>query len=102
VVERQSVLEVANRALDLVQAPQPELGTGRGRHPAHDQAVGLFLAEGPVGDLGHVGGAVQPVGDGPPVRLGDGVDQLVVAFCSRTEIEKRAPWAWQALTTFSE
>ena len=56
------------RAVAVGEALQPELAAGRGRHPAHDEAGGLLLAEGPIGDLGHSGGALQPVGDGPSGR----------------------------------
>ena len=41
-------------------------------------AVGLTL-EGGVGGLDHIGGAVHPVGDGRPVRLGYGLDEIAQA-----------------------
>ena len=39
-----------------------------------------FTLKGSVGGLGHIGGAVHPVGDGRPVRLGYGLDEMAQAF----------------------
>ena len=41
----------------------------------HRRGVGL-TPEGDVGGLGHVGGPLHPVWDGPPVRLGYRLDQI--------------------------
>ena len=107
VVQPHAVLQVSNGVLDLGMAavvglqlqgfPVPvgdeaviavggeegQLGTGSGLHPPdnepHRCGVGLTL-EGGAGGLGHIGGAVHPVWDGRPVRLGYGLDQVPQAF----------------------
>ena len=107
VVQPDAVLEVAYRILDLgvaamislqfqhlpipvgdeaviaVGGEEGELGTGRGLHPPDDEphrrGVG-FTLEGGIGGLGHIGGAVHPVGNRRPVLLGDRLDQLPQAF----------------------
>ena len=107
VVQPHAVLEVSNGVLDLgvaamiglqlqglsvpvgdeaviaVGGEEGELGTGRRLHPPdnepHRRGAGLTL-EGGVGGLGNIGGAVHPVWDGRPVRLGYGLDQVPQAF----------------------
>ena len=106
-VEPDAVLEVANGVLDLgvaamvglevqgvpltvgdesviaVVGEQRQLGAGRGLDPAYDEphgcGVGLAL-EGYIRGLRHVGGALHPIGDGRPVRLGYGVDLAAQAL----------------------
>ena len=106
-VQPDAVLEVAYRILDLgvaamvsfqfEQLPVPvgdeaviavggedgQLGTGRRLHPPDDEphrrGVGLTL-EGSVGGLGHIGGAVHPVGNRRPVLFGYGLDEIMQAF----------------------
>ena len=55
------------------------MGAGRGSDPSDDEAhwcgVGLTV-EGSVNGLGHIGGAVHPVGYGCPVRLWYGLDEI--------------------------
>ena len=36
--------------------------------------------KGSVGGLGHIGGTVHPVGDGRPIRLGYGLDEIAQAL----------------------
>ena len=107
VVQPHAVLEVSNGVLDLgvtamislqfehlpvpvgdeaviaVGGEEGQLGTGRRLHPPDDEphrrGAGLTL-EGGVGGLGNIGGAVHPVWDGRPVRLGYGLDQVPQAF----------------------
>ena len=102
-VEPDAVLQVANGVLDLgvaamvglqrqgisipvgdesviaVVGEQRQLGTGRGLDPAYDEphgcGVGLAL-EGYIRGLRHVGGALHPIGDGRPVPLGYGLDDV--------------------------
>ena len=106
-VETDAVLEVADGVLYLGVAPmvglqfqgvavpvgdegviaaggeQGQLRAGRGLHPPDDEAhrcgAGLTL-KGSVIGLRHVGGTVHPVGDGGPVRLGYGLDELPQAL----------------------
>ena len=108
VVQSDTVLEVAYRILDLgvtamislqfqhlpiavgdeaviaVGGEEGQLGTGRGLHPPDDEphrrGVGLTL-EGDIGGLGHIGGAVHPVGNRRPGIFRYGLDDIVqVAF----------------------
>ena len=62
-----------------VVGQEGQLGVGRGLHPSDDEphrrGVGRAL-EGDVGGFSHVGAAIHPVGDGRPVRLGYGVDEI--------------------------
>ena len=102
-VEPDAVLEVANGVLDLgvaamvglevqrvalavgdegvvaLRSKQRQLGAGRGLDPPYDEphrrGVGLAL-EGDIRGLGHVGGAVHPVGDGRPLFLGYGLYEV--------------------------
>ena len=102
-VEPDAVLEVANGVLDLGVAPmvglqfqgcpvpvgdesviavvgeERQLGTGRGFHPPDDEphrcGVGLTL-EGYIRGFRLVGGALHPIGDGRPVPLGYGLDDV--------------------------
>ncbi len=76
-----------------VGGEEGQLGTGSGLHPGnepHRCGVGLTL-EGGVGGLGHIGGAVHPVWDGRPVRLGYGLDQVPQASRSRSGTPPRSP-----------
>ena len=70
---------VGDEAVIAVVDEEGQLGTGRGLHPPDDEphrcGVGLAL-EGGVGGLGHIGGAVHPVGNGRPVLLRYGLNQL--------------------------
>ena len=67
------------KAVIAVVDEEGQLGTGRWLHPPDDEphrhGVGLTL-EGGVGGLGHVGGAVHPVGNRRPVLLGYGLDDI--------------------------
>ena len=102
-VEPDAVLEVSNGILDLgvaamvglqlqglsvpvgdeaviaVAGEEGQLGTGRQLHPPDDEphrcGAGLTL-DGDIGGLGHIGGAVHPVRDGRPVRLGYGFNEI--------------------------
>ena len=91
---RSRVLDLGMAAvvgLQLQGFPVPvgdEAGSCRWRRPPaewaspaepHRCGVGLTL-EGGAGGLGHIGGAVHPVWDGRPVRLGYGLDQVPQAF----------------------
>ena len=130
-VQADAVLEVANGVLDLgvaamvglqlqdfpvpvgdaaviaVGGEEGQLGTGRGLHPPDDEphrcGVGLTL-EGSVAGLRHVGGAVQPVRDRRPVRLGYGLDEIAQAVrpaapaCWRMVMEKRTSISRQTAT----
>ena len=75
-------IAVGDKAVIAVAGEEGQLGTGRGLHPTDDEphrrGVGLTL-EGGVASLRHVGGAVQPVGYGRPVRLGYGLDDIAQA-----------------------
>ena len=72
-----------DEAVIAVAGEEGQLGAGRGLHPPDDEphrcGVGLIL-EGDVGGLRHVGGAVHPVGNRRPVRLGYGLDDIPQAF----------------------
>ena len=74
---------VRDKAVIAVVGEERQLGAGRGLHPADDEphrrGVGLAL-ERRIGGLGHVGGALHPVGDRRPVRLGYGLDEVAQAF----------------------
>ena len=72
-------LPVGDEGVIAVVGEQRQLGAGCGPHPAYDEPHrrGIRLTgEGGVGDFGHVGGALHPVGYGPPVRLGYVLDQV--------------------------
>ena len=72
-------LSVRDETVIAVAGEERQLGAGRGLHPADDEAhwcsVGLTV-EGSVNGLGHIGGAVHPVGYGCPVRLWYGLDEI--------------------------
>ena len=72
-------ISVGDEAVIAVIGEEGQLGTGRGLHPADDQphrrGVGPGL-EGSVGGFSHIGGAVHPVGDRRPVRLGYRLDEI--------------------------
>ena len=73
---------VGDEAVIAVAGEEGQLGTGRGLHPPDDEPHrrGIGLApEGNVSGLGHIGGAVHPVGDGSPVRLGYGFNEIAQA-----------------------
>ena len=69
---------VGDESVIAVAGEQSQLGAGRGLDPADDEphrfGTGL-TAEWDVLGLGHVGGTLHPVGNGPPLRLGDGPDE---------------------------
>ena len=73
---------VGAEAVIAVGGEEGLLGPGRGLHPPDDapyrRGVRLTL-EGGVGGLGHSGGAVHPVGNRRPVRLGYRLDEIVQA-----------------------
>ena len=124
VVEPDAVLQVADGVLDLgvaavvglesqgvalpsgdegviaVVGEQRQLGAGRGLHPADDEphrrGVGLGV-ERRIGGLSHVVVPVHPIGDGRPVFLGYGLDELAQALVleKRTSILRQtATMAW--------
>ena len=72
-------LAVGDEGVIAVAGKQGKLGAGRGLEPAdnepHRGRVGLAL-EGDIRGLGHVGGALHPVWDGRPLRLGYGLDDV--------------------------
>ena len=73
---------VGDEAVIAVGGEEGQLGTGRWLHPPDDEphrhGVRLTL-EGGVGGLGHVGGAVHPVGNRRPVLLGYRLDEIAQA-----------------------
>ena len=74
---------VGDEAVIAVAGEQRQLRAGRGPDPsdyeAHRRGVRL-TPEGRVSGLGHVGSAFHPVGDGCPVRLGYGLDEIAQAL----------------------
>ena len=74
---------VGDEAVIAVGGEEGQLGTGRGLHPPDDEphrrGAGLAL-EGSVGGLGHVGGAVHPVGDRRPGIFGYRLDEIAQAL----------------------
>ena len=74
---------VGDEAVIAVSGEEGQLGTGRGFYPPDDEphrcGVRLTLERG-VGGLGHSGGAVHPVGNRRPVRLGYRLDDIPQAF----------------------
>ena len=76
-------LPVGDAGVIAVVGEQRQLGAGRGLDPADDEPHrrGIGLAtEGRVFSLGHVGGAVHPVGNGRPVLLGYGLNEMAQAL----------------------
>ena len=74
---------VGDEGVIAVDGEEGQLGTGRGLHPPDDEPhrCGIGLSpQGGAGGLRHIGGAVHPVWDRPPVRLGYGLDQVPQAF----------------------
>ena len=72
-------LPAGDEGVIAVVGEEGQLGTGRGLHPADDEAhrCGAGLApERGVGGFGHIGGTVHPVGDGSPVLLGYGLYEI--------------------------
>ena len=60
---------VGDEAVIAVGGEEGQLGTGRGLHTPDDEPYrrGVrFTLEGSAGGLGHIGGAVHPVGNGSP------------------------------------
>ena len=55
------------------------MGFTRPDDEPHRRGAG-FTLEGGIGGLGHIGGAVHPVGNRRPVLLGDRLNQLPQAF----------------------
>ena len=76
-------IPVGDESVIAVVGEERQLGAGRGLDPAYDEphrcGVGLTL-KGGVAGLGHIGGALHPIGDGRPVRLGYGVDLAAQAL----------------------
>ena len=74
---------VGDEAVIAVGGEEGQLGTGCGLHPPDDEphrgGVGLILKR-DAGGFRHIGGAVHPVGDGRPIRLGYRLDEMVQAF----------------------
>ena len=73
---------VGDEGVIAVVDQQGQLRARGGLHPLDDEphrcGAGL-TPEGGVFSLGHVGGALHPVGDGRPVPLGDGLDLVAQA-----------------------
>ena len=90
----ESKLKKAKRVLreDGPAVPdQRQLGAGRGPHPADDEPEwrGIWLApERCEFSLGHVGGALHPVGNGRPVLFGYGLDKMAQALVWHTMMER--------------
>ena len=76
-------LPAGDEAVIAAGGEEGQLGAGRGSHPPdnepHRCGAGLAL-EGGVDRLGHGGGALHPVGNGSPVRLGYGLYQISQAL----------------------
>ena len=73
---------VGDEAMIAVAGEEGQLGAGRRLHPPNDEPHrrGIGLApEGSASGLGHVGGAVHPIKDGCPVRLGYGFNEMAQA-----------------------
>ena len=73
---------VGDEAVIAVGGEEGQLGPGRGLHPPDDEphrrGIGL-ASEGSVSGLGHIGGALHPVGDGRPVLLGYRLNEIAQA-----------------------
>ena len=73
---------VGDEAVIAVGGEEGQLGPGRGLHPPDDEphrrGIGL-ASEGSVSGLGHIGGALHPIGDGRPGILGYGLDEIAQA-----------------------
>ena len=78
-------LPVGDEGVIAVVGKQRQLGAWGGPHPPDDEphrrGIGLG-PEGSVGDFSHVGGALHPVGYGPPVPLGYGLYQVSQALAA--------------------
>ena len=74
---------VGDAVVIAVGGEQGQLRAWRGLHPPDDEphrfGAGLAL-KGGVGGLRHVGGAVHPVADRRPFRLGYGLDEVAQAL----------------------
>ena len=74
-----AALAVGNEGVVTVGSEPGELGAGSGFHLSNDEphqhGVG-FALEGCVPSFCHVGGALQPVGDGLPFLLGNSLDEI--------------------------
>ena len=74
---------VGDEAVIAVFGEEGQLGTGRGLHTPDDEPHrrGVrFTLEGSAGGLGHIGGAVHPVGNGSPGILGYRLDEIAQAL----------------------
>ena len=74
---------VGDEAVVTVGREEGQLGTGRGFHPPDDEPHrrGVrFTLGGSVGGLGHIGGAVHPVGNRRPGIFGYRLDDIAQAF----------------------
>jgi len=74
---------VGDEAVIAVGGEQSQLGTGCGFDPPDDEShrCGVGLApEGSAGGFGRVGGALHPIGNERPVRLGYGFDEIAPAL----------------------
>ena len=72
-----------DEAMIAVGGEESQLRTGRRLRPPDDEphrrGIRLTL-EGGAGGFGHIGGAVQPIGNGSPVLLWYRLDEIVQAF----------------------
>ena len=74
---------VGDEAVIAVGGEEGQLGTGRGLQTPDDEPHrrGVrFTLEGSAGGLGHIGGAVHPVGNGSPGILGYRLDEIAQAL----------------------
>ena len=74
---------VGDEAVIAVFGEEGQLGTGRGLQTPDDEPHrrGVrFTLEGSAGGLGHIGGAVHPVGNGSPGLLGYRLDEIAQAL----------------------
>ena len=74
---------VGDEAVIAVGGEEGQLGTGRGLHTPDDEPHrrGVrFTLEGSAGGLGHIGGAVHPVGNGSPGILGYRLNEIAQAL----------------------
>ena len=71
-------IAVGDEGMIAIAGEQRHLGTWRGLDPADDGPHRRGIGPDPerdVGGLDHVGDALNPVGNGPPLRLGDVLDE---------------------------
>ena len=90
-------LPVGDEGVITVFGREGQLGSGCGLDPSDDEphrsGIG-FSSEGGIDGLCHVGAALHPVGNGPPIALGDGLYEMVQAAV----MEKRT-FCWRQSRT---